>query len=99
MSNLTGNATLSSLMESYYTGGLTDTDRAVYFLTNRFPDSVTQEEIREAVYDAYAENSGTGLLETERGLTDDADLRIASCYAFADYLYELAKDPSGDIRT
>ena len=92
MSNLTGNATLSSLMESYYTGGLTDTDRAVYFLTNRFPDSVTQEAIREAVYDAYAENSGTGLLETERGLTDDADLRIASCYAFADYLYELAKD-------
>ena len=92
MSKLSGSATLSGLMEAYYTSSLSDTDRAVYFLTNRFSGSVTQESIREAVYTAYAENSGAGLLEAERGLSDDSDLRMACCYAFADYLFELAKE-------
>lgn len=92
MSELSGDATLSSLMESYYKSGPTDAERALSFLTGRFPGATTQGAVRDAVYEAYAGNSGAKLLETERGLTEDADLRTACCYAFADYLYDLAKD-------
>ena len=86
---------LSSVMKNYYTQYLKDESRALYFLKNRFAGKTTQEEIRKAVLDAYKSNSGVTMLEAERGLTGDADLRTASCYAFADYLYSLAKDKLG----
>ncbi|MGN1081012.1 MAG: hypothetical protein ACI4QV_02870, partial [Acutalibacteraceae bacterium] len=86
-----GEKQLSSVVENYFTSSLTDNSRAVYFLTNRFDGSVTQEAIRSAIYNTYRNNSGVTLLEAERGLTNDENLRMASCYAFADYLYDLAK--------
>lgn len=93
MSQLTaGSRKLSQIFENYFTSALSDTDRAVFFITSRFPGAETQEAVREALYEAYAGNSGAGLLETERGLAGEDDLRTACCYAFADYLYELAKD-------
>ena len=39
--------------------------------------------------DAYRSNTAIAALESSRGLTDIGDLRVACCYAFADYLYEL----------
>ena len=87
-----GNQQLSSIFESYFTPSLTDTDRAMFFISNRFAGVTTREMLREAIYEAYRGNSGAGLLETERGLSGEDNLRTACCYAFADYLYELAKD-------
>ncbi len=83
---------LSEIMERYFTDTLTDTYRAAYFLKNRFPSMNTQQEVRDAVLAAYNSNSGCGLLEADRGLENENNLRAACCYVFADYLYELAKD-------
>ena len=90
-----GSAKLSGVMEGYFTSSLSDAGRAVYFLSSRFSGSTTQEAVRSALYDAYKGNSGVILLEAERGLSSDNDLRTACCYAFADYLYDLAKDSLG----
>ena len=35
---------LSQLMEEYYTKTLSDKDRALYFVLNRFPNKLTKEE-------------------------------------------------------
>ena len=83
---------LSAAMEGYFTDSLSDADRAAYFLNNRFSGLETQEDVRKAVYDAYANNVGLQVLEADRGLSDDADLRTAACYAFADYLFNQAGD-------
>lgn len=88
----TTSRSLSTIMEYYFTESLTDTDRASLFLKNRFSGKNTQEEIRSAVLEAYRSNPTCGMLEADRGLTEEHDLRTACCYAFADYLYELAKD-------
>lgn len=90
---------LSEIFENYFTAELTDESRAVYFLNNRFPEMTTKETIREAIYEAYQSNSGAGLLEAERNLSGDVDLRTACCYAFADYLYELAESELGTDET
>lgn len=83
---------LSTVMETYFTVTLSDSDRAAYFLNNRFKGVLTQEEVRTAIYDAYASNVGLKVLEADRGISGDADLRTASCYAFADYLFEQGGD-------
>ncbi len=83
---------LSTVMESYFTAQLTDADRAAYFLNNRFSGVETREDVRNAIYDTYASNVGLQVLESDRGLSGDHDLRKASCYAFADYLFNLAGD-------
>ncbi len=91
---------LSTVMETYFTVSLSDSDRAAYFMNNRFKGVETQEEVRTAVYEAYTSNVGLKVLEADRGLTDDADLRTASCYAFADYLFEQGGDRlEGDTGT
>lgn len=94
-----GSEKLSSIMEEYFTESLTDVERAVFFLTNRFGGNADKAEIRSSLYDAYKGNSGVILLEADRGLTSDDDLRTACCYAFADYLYDLAKDELGGQET
>ncbi len=86
------NKSLSQLMETYYSANLTDVNRAAYFLRNRFSGKTSREEIRAAVLEAYKANSGCSVLEADRGLSGKKDLRIACCYVFADYLYDLAKD-------
>ena len=95
ITNLSGNKTISSLMEGYFTSSLTDADRAAYFAENRFADSKTQSALRAAVYAAYTGNHAVTLLEADRSLTDLSDLRTACCYAFADYLWKLAGDEIG----
>ncbi len=83
---------LSTIFEGYFLETLTDADRAEYFMNNRFTGLMTKEDVRTAVYKAYANNPGLSILEADRELTDEAELRYACCYAFADYLYQLAGD-------
>lgn len=87
-----GNATLSELMESYYTAKLENEDRAAYFLNNRFDGLETKEDVRTAIYDTYCDNYPAQILEADRGIDELDDLRTACCYAVADYMYALAAD-------
>jgi hypothetical protein len=86
-----GSQKLSTLMEGYFTASLTDADRAAYFLNTRFKGLNDQEDVRSAILGTYTANVGLKVLEADRGLSDADDLRTACCYAFADYLYELAE--------
>ena len=86
-----GNGSFSELMENYFTAELDDEDRAVYFLNNRFPGQVTREAVRKAMYDAYRTNVGIQILEADRGISDYSQIRQASCYALADYLFDHAE--------
>ena len=86
-----GNGSFSDLMEAYFTAELSDEDRSVYFLNNRFPGQTTREAVRTALYNAYRTNVGIQILEADRGISDYADLRQASCYALADYLFDNAE--------
>ena len=83
---------ITDVFEGYYLDTLTDADRAEYFLNNRFSGLLTREDVREAVYRAYANNPGLSILEADRELSGESDLRYACCYAFADYLFSLAGD-------
>ena len=93
LSNLTNGKKISTIMSNYYTTNLTDSIRAMNFLDGRFSGKTSKEEIRAAVYDTYISNEGIKTLEGTY-LPDgvNADIREACCYAFADYLYETAKD-------
>ena len=89
---------LSTIIENYFTAGLTDTSRASYFLTNRLGGMVTKDGIRSKVLSTYTGNTLIGALESSYSLTDLPNyetLRKACCYAFADYLFDLAGDPNG----
>ena len=83
---------LSAAMEAYYTAELTNADRAAFFMNNRFSGLLTQEDVRNAVYTTYTSNVGLKVLEAKREISQCTELRQASCYAFADYLYTLAGD-------
>ena len=89
---------LSSIVETYFTAALTDTARAAYFLKNRLGGMVTKDGIRSKVLSTYTGNTLIGALESSYSLTDLSNystLQKACCYAFADYLFELAGDPNG----
>ncbi len=86
-----GKGYFSQLIEEYFTADLSDVDRSVYFLNNRFPGQVSREEVRTALYNAYRTNVGIQILEADRGITDYSTLRQASCYALADYLFDNAE--------
>ena len=89
---------LSAIIENYFTSDLTDAGRASYFLTNRLGGMVTKNGIRSKVMSIYAGNTLIGALESSYSLTDLSNyenLRKACCYAFADYLFNLAGDPDG----
>ena len=93
-----GGVALSTIIENYFTTGLTDTSRASYFLTNRLGGMVTKDGIRSKVLSTYTGNTLIGALESSYSLTDLPNyetLRKACCYAFADYLFDLAGDPNG----
>ena len=84
---------ISAIMESYFNVNLTDGIRAKFFLNNRFGSVSTKSEIRSSILDTYLDNDGILTLEKSYvpgGVNED--LRKACCYAFADYLYETAKD-------
>lgn len=88
----TGDASLSELMENYYTSELKNEDRAAYFLNNRFDGLETKADVRTAIYDTYCANNAAKILEADRGIDELDDLRTACCYAVADYMYALAAD-------
>ena len=93
-----GDKTLSEIVEAYFTTDLTEAARASYFLTNRLGGMVTKEGIRSTVLNVYKDNTLIGALESSYSLTDLPNcetLRKACCYAFADYLFDLAGDPNG----
>ena len=93
-----GGVALSTIIENYFTAGLTDASRASYFLTNRLDGMVTKDGIRSKVMSTYTGNTLIGALESSYSLTDLSNyetLRKACCYAFADYLFDLAGDPNG----
>ena len=93
-----GGASLSTIIENYFTAGLTEAARASYFLTNRLGGVVTKNGIRSKVLSIYAGNTLIGALESSYSLSDLPNcetLRKACCYAFADYLFDLAGDPNG----
>ena len=86
-----GNGSFSELMEAYFTAGLNDVDRTVYFMNNRFAVKDSAEAVRKAIYEAYSSDVGLKILESKRGLSSYNALRQACCYAFADYVYSQAK--------
>ena len=89
---------LSTIVDNYFTAGLNDVGRASYFLTNRLGGVVTKDGIRSRVLSIYTGNALIGALESSYSLTDLSNyetLRKACCYAFADYLFDLAGNPDG----
>ena len=87
---------LTEILRNYFVDGLTDEDRAAYFLENRMNGTTNRAALRAAVYAAYAGNKVNTTLEGTRTFASDAeklyDLRMAVCYAFADYLWKLSGD-------
>jgi len=85
---------LAGLIGEYFTEELSIEDRADYFLRNRLDGASTRSEIREAVYSAYINNKVVATLEGTRVFKSQNldELKKACCYAFADYLCELAGD-------
>lgn len=90
----------SAIMEAYFAGSLndvdedgklSDVDRTVYFMNNRFAVADSQEAVRKAIYESYSADVGLKILESKRGLSSYNALRQACCYAFADYVYSQAK--------
>ncbi len=96
---INGNGSFSKLFEDYFTAELDDSDRAVYFLNNRFPGKTSKTDVRNAVYDAYRTNVGIQVLEADRGISELTDLRKAACFAFADYLFSKADGLLNDGET
>ncbi len=85
-----GETSLLAIFEELYTEDLTDEERAAYFLNNRFPGSMTNEEVRASIYNTYADNFLIQVLESSREVSGYPKLREACAYAFADYLFEKA---------
>lgn len=97
-SKLSSGDSISSILEGYFTSSLSDESRAAYFLQNRLGNVQTKAGIRKAVLDAYTSNTLIGALEGSYELLDLENhdtLQTACCYAFADYLFELAGNENG----
>ena len=96
---------LAKLMQAYFTKDLTAEYRAEYFLKNRLDGVSTRNAIRDAAYSEYVSNKVISTLEGTRDFAtaDISQLRIACCYAFADYLCKLGGDyvevPGNDYYT
>ena len=87
---------LTEILRDYFVDGLTDEDRAEYFLTNRMNGITNRTALRDAIYAAYVNNKVNTTLEGTRTFVSNSeklyDLRVAVCYAFADYLWKLSGD-------
>ena len=93
-----GSNSISSILENYFTSSLSDKSRAAYFLQNRLGGAQTKAGIRKAVLNIYTGNTLINALEGSYELLDLKNhdtLQTACCYAFADYLFELAGNESG----
>ncbi len=87
---------LTQIMRAYFVQGLEEEDRAAYFIANRLNGVTNRKQLRELIYAEYAGNKVNMTLEGTRTFASDSekrfDLRMACCYAFADYLWRLAGD-------
>jgi len=85
---------LAGMLAAYFTEDLSMEQRADYYLKNRLDGVSSRNAIREAVYLAYTSNKLISTLEATREFQTDniTELRKAVCYAFADYMCELAGD-------
>ena len=85
---------LYNLLDAYFTTELTNEQRALYYINNRIGGVTNRGGIRKAVFEEYTSNKVIGTLEGTREFNtkDLSDLRRACCYAFADYIWELAGD-------
>ncbi|MBQ4141545.1 MAG: phosphodiester glycosidase family protein [Clostridia bacterium] len=86
-----GTGSFSALMKAYFTDELSDVERSVYFMNNRFGVEDSNEAVRKAIYESYSADVGIKILESKRGLSSYNNLRQACCYALADYIYSQAK--------
>ena len=86
--------TMAAIFAAYFTEDLTQEDRADFFLRNRLDGVSNRSNVRDAIYKAYTGNRVIGTLEATREFDIDNldELRIAVCYAFADYVCKLAGD-------
>ena len=86
--------TLANLIKDYYTASQTTEQRAEIFLADRMNGVTDRAEIRGAAFADYTGNSLVATLENGKVFTssDLGELRMACCYAFADYLCKLAGD-------
>ena len=96
-----GKGMLTDIIGTYFSENLTDEQRAEYYLENRLQCGTSKEDLRDAVYDAYACNSVISTLERNMKLSAAGesleDLRTAACYAAADYICRLAGDYVEDV--
>ena len=85
---------LTDICLEYFTEDLTMEERCEYFLKNRLDGVSTRTQVRNAVYNAYTGNKVVSTLEGTREFNSDNldDLRIACCYAFADFICRRAGD-------
>lgn len=87
---------ITAIAKSYFTKDLTMKQRAAYLIQNRLNGETLRTDLRKEVYKAYTGNSAISTLEgTREWKNSKADLEVlreAACYAFADYICELAGD-------
>ena len=83
--NLMQGMKLSDAITSYYTDDVNIYSRAKLFISTRFPNIEDKASLRNAITSVYS-SSGASAYEEE----PDDTLRTAACYAWADYLANLA---------
>ena len=83
--NLMQGMKLSDAITSYYTDNVNIYSRAKLFISTRFPNIEDKASLRNAITSVYS-SSGASAYEQE----PDDTLRTATCYAWADYLANLA---------
>jgi len=85
---------LTEIFTAYFTEDLTQEDRADFFLRDRLDGVSNRGNVRDAIYKAYTGNRVISTLEGTREFDVDNldELRMAVCYAFADYVCQLAGD-------
>lgn len=89
--NLMQGMKLSDAITAYYTDDVNIYSRAKLFISTRFPNIEDKESLRNAIVSVYP-TSGASVYEN--GVDDT--LRTAACYAWADYLANLAFSTAAD---
>ena len=89
--NLLQGMKLSEAIDSYYTEDTNIYSRAKTFIAARFPNIEDKASLRNAIVSVY--NSCGASAYEQNG---DEDLRTAACYAWADYLANLAFSANTD---
>ena len=88
---------MAKIIGDYCTEDLSVEDRAAYFMTSRLENTGTRSQVRTLTYNEFSSNKTIVTLEGTRDWINKstayrAALRKAVCYAYADYVCELAGD-------